>query len=59
MAERDGLILEFIEYYSLTGFEKPPYSEAAISKFLETTKRLLNGILQKTQKLTVSEDFPY
>jgi hypothetical protein len=53
LAERDSLILEFIEYYGLQDFDKPPYSEAKMTKFLETTKKLLNAIMQKTMKLKV------
>jgi hypothetical protein len=53
LAERDSLILEFIEYYSLQGFDKPPYPAAKMSKFLETTKKLLNAIAHKTAKLKV------
>lgn len=51
LAERDSLILEFIDYYGLQDFDKPPYSEAKMTKFLETTKKLLNAIMQKTMKL--------
>jgi hypothetical protein len=53
LAERDSLILEFIDYYGLQDFDKPPYSEAKMTKFLETTKKLLNAIMQKTMKLKV------